>query len=308
MEKRILVAVDDSIRSTHAIQYAAKMSSLVRDLTYTLFHVHLAIPPSLFNEAGTDSKAELKWLKRKNAELAWGMVEKYKAQMVRMGIADNRIDAFTHPKVRGLPGDILARAEERLYDTIVVGRGGLPRDQKTFMRSVTVSLVEESSIVPVWVINGNVASMKIMLAVDGSENSLRAVDHLGFMVGGNRKIKVMLFHVTPKFGDYSAIRFDEKETDIEEVITRGARGCVEHFYGHAQRKLKQAGIRENQIEIKVSDRTGINVGKAIVDEAKKGNYDTVVIGRQGVSKAFLMGSVSRYLLDRISNLALWLVS
>ncbi len=308
MEKKILVAVDDSIRSTHAIQHAVKMSSLVRDLTYTLFHVHPAIPPSLSAGAGTDSKAQLKWLKRKNAELAWGMLEKYKAEMVRMGIADNRIDAFTHPKVRGLPGDILARAEERLYDAIVVGRGGLPRVQKTFMRSVTVSLVEDSNIVPVWVINGNVASMKIMLAVDGSESSLRAVDHLGLMVGGNAKIKVMLFHVTPKFGDYSAIRFDEKQTGIEEVITRGARRCVEHFYGHAQRKLKQAGIRENQIEIRVSDSTVMNVGKAIVDEAKKGNYGTVVIGRQGVSKAFLMGSVSRYLLDRISNLALWLVS
>lgn len=308
MEKKILVAVDDSIRSTHAIQHAVKMSSLVRDLTYTLFHMHPAIPPSLSDGAGTDSKAELEWLKGKNAELAWGMLEKYKAEMIRMGIADNRIDAFTHPKVRGLPGDILACAEERLYDAIVVGRGGLPRVQKTFVRSVTVSLVEDSSIVPVWVINGNVASMKIMLAVDGSESSLRAVDHLGFMVGGNPKMKVVLFHVTPKSGDCSAIRFDEKETGIEEVITRGARRCVEHFYGHAQRKLKQAGIRENQIEIKVSDRTVMNVGKAIVDEAKKGNYGTVVIGRQGVSNAFLMGSVSRYLLDRISNLALWVVS
>ncbi len=308
MEKKILVAVDDSIRSTHAIRHAVKMSSLVKDLTYTLFHVHPAIPPALSDGAGTDSRAELTWLRRKNAELAWGMLEKYRAEMVRMGIADNRIDTFTHPKVRGLSGDILAHAEEQLYDAMVVGRGGLPRVQKTFMKSVTVSLVEDSSIVPVWVINGNVASMNIMLAVDGSESSLRAVDHLGFMVGGNAKIKVMLFHVMPRHGDYSAIRFDEKQTGIEEVITRGARRCVEHFYGHAQRKLKQAGIRENQIEIRVSDSTVMNVGKAIVDEAKKGNYGTVVIGRQGVSKAFLMGSVSRYLLDRISNLALWLVS
>ena len=52
----------------------------------------------------------------------------------------------------------------------------------------------------------------------------------------------------------------------------------------------------------------MNVGKAIVDEAKKGNYGTVVIGRRGVSKAFFMGSVSRYVLDRTRNRALWLVS
>ena len=47
---------------------------------------------------------------------------------------------------------------------------------------------------------------------------------------------------------------------------------------------------------------------AIVDEAKKENYGTVVIGRRGASKAFFMGSVSRYVLDRFSNRALWLVS
>ena len=55
-------------------------------------------------------------------------------------------------------------------------------------------------------------------------------------------------------------------------------------------------------------KRAVNVGKAILDEAKKGNYGTVVIGRRGASKAFFMGSVSRYVLDRISNRALWLVS
>ena len=39
MEKKILLAVDDSIHSKHAVQYAVMMSSVVKELTYTLFNI-----------------------------------------------------------------------------------------------------------------------------------------------------------------------------------------------------------------------------------------------------------------------------
>ena len=308
MEKKILLAVDGSIHSRHAIHYAVNMSSVVKDLTYTLFHVQSAISQFLLDEAKTDYRArtELKRLVRKNAELASSMLEKYKARMVRMGVDEKRINVTTQPRLLGIAADALERAQQELYDAIVVGRRGLSRVQKTFMGSVTASLVEHSRIVPVWVVDGNVASMKIMLAADGSESSLRAVDHLSFMVGANPKIKLKLFHIMPRLRDYCSIRFDEKDTGIEEVITRGARRCIEGFYDHALKRLGEVGIGKNQIEIKVSRRI-LSVGKAIVDEAKKGGYGTVVIGRRGVSKAFLMGSVSRYVMHGISNRALWLV-
>jgi len=103
------------------------------------------------------------------------------------------------------------------------------------------------------------------------------------------------------------IDFDEKKADIEQVIAQGDKRSIDHFYVHAQERFREAGIQEKQIDIKVTRRT-VNVGKAIVDEAKKGNYGTVVVGRRGVSKAFFMGSVSRYVLDRTRNRALWLVS
>jgi len=309
MEKKILLAVDGSIHSKHAIQYAVRMSSVVRDFTCTLLHVQPAISQFLLDEARTDFKAqdELKKVIRRNAEDAQGMLEKYKAQMVRMGIADKRIDVVTQPRLLGLARDILQRAQEGLYDAIVVGRRGLSRVQKAFMGSVTAKLAEHSRVIPVWMVDGDVTSTRIIVAVDGSEYSLRAVDHLSFMVGENPNISVTLFHVMPRFSNYCVIDFDEKEVDIQKVISQGDKRCIDSFYTHAQKKFKEAGIQEKQIEIKVTKRA-VNVGKAILDEAKKGNYGTVVIGRRGASKAFFMGSVSRYVLDRISNRALWLVS
>ena len=309
MEKKILLAVDGSIHSRHAVQYAVRMSSVVKDFTCTLLHVQPAISQFLLDEARTDfkAKAELKKVIRRNAEDAQGMLEKYKAQMVRMGIADKGIDVVTQPRLLGLAKDILQRAQEGLYDAIVVGRRGLSRVQKAFMGSVTAKLVEHSRVIPVWMVDGDVTSTRIIMAVDGSECSLRAVDHLSFMIGQNQNVSVTLFHVMPRFSDYCVIDFDEKETDIQQVIAQGDKRCIDSFYTHAQKKFKEAGIQEKQVEIKVTKRA-VNVGKAILDEAKKGNYGTVVIGRRGASKAFFMGSVSRYILDRTSNRALWLVS
>lgn len=309
MEKKILLAVDDSVHSRHAIEYAVRMSSVAEDFTWTLFHVQPTISQFILDEAKTYYKArvELKKIIRKNAEDAQGILEKYKAQMVRTGIADKRINVATQPKVLGLVKDILDRAERGLYDAIVVGRRGLSRVQKAFMGSVTAKLVEHSRVIPVWVVDANVTSTTIMVAVDGSESSLRAVDHLSFMVGENPKIKVTLFHVMPRLRDYCVIDFDDKDAGIDQVIAQGDKRYIDHFYAHVRKKFREAGIQENQIEIKVT-RCAVNVGKAIVDEARKGNYGTVVIGRRGAGKAFFMGSVSRYVLDRTSNRALWLVS
>ncbi len=309
MERKILLAVDESIHSRHAVQYTVRMSSVVKDITWTLFHVQPAISQFLLDEAKTDykAKAELQRVIRKNADHARSILEKSKTRMVGMGIAEECIDVATQPRLIGLVKDILERAQEGLYDAIVVGRRGLSRVQKAFMGSVTAKLVEHSTVIPVWVIDGDVTPTRFIVAVDGSESSLRAVDHLCFMVGENPEIKVTLFHVKPRLRDYCMIDFDENKADIEQVTAQGGKRCIDHFYAHAQKRFREAGIQEKQIGIKVTGRT-VNVGKAIVDEAKKGNYSTVVIGRSGAGKAFFMGSVSRYVLDRTQNRALWLVS
>ncbi len=310
MEKKILLAVNDSIHSRHAVQYAARMSSVVKGLTYTLFHVQPTISQFLLDEAKTNFKArdKLKRVVRKNAEDAEGMLEAFKAKIIRMGISETSINTATQQKALGIAKDILDHSERGLYDAIVVGRRGLSRAQKAFMGSTTAKLVAHSRVIPVWVVDGNVTSTRIMVAVDGSESSLAAVDHLCFLVGENPKITVTLFHVVPRLGDYCGIDFldDGTEEFTEEFIKQGARQRLDRFYAHAQRIFREAGLQENQIQIKVTKRI-LNVGKAILDEAKKGDYGTVVVGRRGISAAFFMGSVSRYVLDKISNRTVWLV-
>ena len=309
MERKILLAFDDSIHSMGALKYVVSLSSLVKDATFTLFHVQPTISHFLLDEAKTDfkAKAELGKLVRKNAEHARAILEKYKAQMVRMGIADKCIDVATQPRSLGLVKDILEHAEKDRYDAIVVGRRGLSRIQKAFMGSVTTKLVEHSGVIPVWVVDGEVTSKKFIVAVDGSEASRRAVEYLSLMIGPNPDIRVTLLHVVPKLETHFGFKFGKKEAGIEEVFVKADKQHINHFYVEAKKKFKEAGIPEGQIAFQVTTRTG-NAGKAIIDEAKKGDYGTVVIGRRGLSKAFFMGSVSRYVVDNSSNRAFWLVS
>jgi len=309
MDKKILLVVDGSIHSTHAVEYAVRMSSVVQNLTYSLFYVQPTISQYLLDEAAISlkAKAELRKMIRKNEKLAHGILEKHKTRMTGMGVSEKRIETATRQKVMGISKDILDLAQEGLYDAILVGRRGLSRIEETFMGSTTTCLVEHSSVIPVWVVDGDVTSMEIMLAVDGSEPSLRAVDHLGFMVGENDAIKVTLFHVAPTLRDYCVIDFDEKESDAGEVIVQGAKQCIDHFYAQALHKFREAGLQESQIELKVV-RCVMDVGKAISDEADRGDYGTVVIGRRGANQSFFIGSVSRYVLDKTSGRAVWVVS
>ena len=308
MKKKLLLAVDNSAHSKNAIKYAVRASSLITDLSYTLFNVQLPVSQFLEDEAKASLKAKsaLEKMKTKNAEDAHTMLEKHKTRMIRMGIKEGRIDIKNQPRKTGIAKDILEHARERCYDAIVVGRRGLSLAQEVFMGSLTNNLAEHSKVIPLWVIDGEVRSEKIMIAIDGSENTLRALDHFSFMAEHHANIKITLFHVVPLLKDFCRIDFGEKDQDIEEMIIKGDKRCVENFLVHAYKKFKAAGIREDQLEIREA-KAITNVGKAITEEAEKGDYGTVIVGRRGISKAFFMGSVSKYVLEKTSNRALWLI-
>jgi nucleotide-binding universal stress UspA family protein len=309
MKKKILLAVDDSIYSKYAIVYAARTASITSQLNYTLFHVLPTISQYLVEEAKIDfqAKIELGKIMRKNQEKALQFLRNYKEQMVNMGIKEDRIDIIAQPKMLGMARDILEHAQKGLYDAICIGRRGLTRLQATFSGSVTNKLLQHSQFIPVWVVGSDVKSKNVMAAVDGSESSLRAVDHLCFMLTDNNEINITIFHVAAKIGDYCEIDFNDTGGELEKLVIEGDKRCVQKFYTHAFKKFKDAGIGEDRIQIKeVQPR--MNVGKAIINELKKGDYGTVVLGRRGISKSFFMGKVSEYVSGKIENCTLWLVS
>ncbi len=308
MEKKILIAVDESAYSKRAMEYAAMIGSMIKDVNYTLLHIQPKISEFLLEDARLDPKAisALKTATKKNQDDSRDLLKKSKDIMVKSGIAENLIDTVSQAQTAGTAKSILDYSRQSLCDAILIGKRGLSRLAETFIGSVTNSVLEHADVIPVWAIGGDVTSPKIMVAIDGSESALRAVDHVGFMTGGNPDVKITLLHITPRLRDYCTIDFEEENDELSEVITEGDKQCVDSFYVHAKQKFKESGLKENQIEIKEVKST-INIGKTIVDEAERGNFGTIVVGRRGANNSFFMGSVSRRVLTEASNCAVWLV-
>jgi nucleotide-binding universal stress UspA family protein len=310
MEKKVLLPVDASTHSKHSIQYAGRIASAVKKLTYTLLNIQPSVSQFLLEAAQTNLKAknQLKSVIRTNREDSMKLLEKYKQEMVSMGVAKRRIDLTTRPRSLGLAKDVLDYAQEGLYDAVVVGRRGLSKAAQAFMGSLSANLVEHSRVIPVWLVDGKVRSKKIMLAVDGSESALRAVDHVAFMVGDNPEVFLTLFHVIGRGEDFSKIRFEKADRKSRQRnIARESKEFVDEFHAKGIERLKKGGIRKDRFEIRISKRVR-NVGKAIVDTAKKGKYGTLVIGRSGINKSFFIGSVSRYVINKASDCVLWIVT
>ena len=169
-------------------------------------------------------------------------------------------------------------------------------------------MLEHSEYIPVWIVDGEVTSDKIMVAVDGSESSLRAVDHISFMLMGNTNVEITLLHVMSKASEFCEDSLDEEPSkELEDLVASCDKKRIEQFYAFALKKFKDVGISENQIEIQTLEHRN-RPGRVIIETADKGNFGTVVIGRRGINKSFFTGSVSHHVINKISEGALWVVS
>ena len=309
MEKKVLIAVDDSRHSENALRYAASLRGTVNDSKFVLFHVQPTISQYLLDEARTKpgASAKLKKLMQKNHQSSQTLLEKYKVLLTSLGVPDADIELLTLPRKSGVAKDILDYSTSMQYDAILLGRRGISGLAETFIGSVSANVVDNSPVIPVWLVDEKSASNAVMVAVDGSESSLRAVDHLAFILGGNTDVNLSFFHVAPRLKDFCPIDFaDTDSADLETIIRQGDQACIDRFFAHARKKLDASGFHDSQIHTNVKEG-GFRVGKAVLEAYRQGKYGTLVIGRRGMGKKFFTGSVSRYLINQFSDGALWVV-
>ena len=308
MGRKILMAVDDSIHSEQVVKYAARMCSAANDITYTLFNVQPVVPLIFIEsaEANPQTKAVVDELVRRNVDTGKYLAKKFKDLMVREGIQENRIETISTLMQHGLAKDILDHAEHGSYDAIVLARRGLTPSRDFFIGTVAAKVVEHALKIPVWVVAGETVSMKVMLAVDGSENSFRDVDHLIDMVGANPDLRLTLFHVLPYLRHYYSVDFETKNPSLQELLHREDKQRMESFCKKVFLRFETAGLKKSQVEIKTSTRSH-DISTAILGEAKTVKYDTVVIGRRGEREAFFTGRIAMRLVGKVSDQTLWVV-
>lgn len=151
----------------------------------------------------------------------------------------------------------------------------------------------------------------ILLAFDDSENAMRAVE---FTAKSFRlDYRVTLFSVLPDIQTMCDMNNPSLTPYFvsEQVNFCGMEEKKKELMGEAMEKAKkilvQAGFQEDLIQTKMEVRKK-GVARDIVEEAKTG-YDTIVMGRRGLSAIaeFFVGSVTHKVLHLVKGLSVVLV-
>jgi nucleotide-binding universal stress UspA family protein len=166
-------------------------------------------------------------------------------------------------------------------------------------------------------------SNKILIALDGSESSMRAVAHVAEMVCADKVSEVTLFHVCfdpPSLLEHGGSEDPKTERQLDaqlhEKLTRWIQRCRkgvrEDVFARAQKLFQERGVADDVVTVhtKVCGEAQADVASCIIREAREGGYDAVVLGRRGASarSEFIFGSISSRVIHHLEGCAVWLVS
>ncbi|MFO7892394.1 MAG: universal stress protein [Longimicrobiales bacterium] len=146
---------------------------------------------------------------------------------------------------------------------------------------------------------------RLLVAVDESENSRRAVEYVGRWVACYEAARVMLAHVVKEPSEDVLPDRDERESQV-----RRARDAAEQLLADIRATLEDEGVEAERIATKVlSCRPPDTVVDALLAEKDSGDYDTIVVGRRGASKKeeYIFGSVTMGLIREVSTISVWVV-
>ncbi len=158
---------------------------------------------------------------------------------------------------------------------------------------------------------------KILVAIDGSGNSKRAVEYVADVVKGCRNFEITLLHIE-RLPDRDI--FADEDAWKKECVAH--RGKIESFLSENKQMMADYGIPEKMVSTDYMESCdsplagepsycslGVSIARDILHVAEKGHFGTVVIGRRGVSKAeeFMFGSVSNKIVHSGKNCTIWVV-
>lgn len=145
----------------------------------------------------------------------------------------------------------------------------------------------------------------LLIAVDDSDNSRRAVLYVAEVLGNVPRVQVTLLHVLAlPPGDFfptpaARVRWiEERRTAMEELL-EGYR-----------RLLVDAGFARPDVALRIITWEAGPLADAILEEHRKLQTCTIVIGRHGKSREeeFLFGSVSTRIVHLASNCSIWIIN
>jgi nucleotide-binding universal stress UspA family protein len=160
--------------------------------------------------------------------------------------------------------------------------------------------------------------MRILLAVDESENSHRAIEYVGSLLYRTPEIAVTLFHVLKPMprellehggseNPTAEAQLGQQLRNEQDAWIRKEEESESHVLKKACDTLTQFGFDRSQLALKIGHED--DIAGNILEEARNGKHETIVVGRHGTSrvKRLFGGGVTDQLLRNAKGFAIWVV-
>lgn len=127
--------------------------------------------------------------------------------------------------------------------------------------------------------------MKILLAVDGSDNALRAMEYIAKLAKGGLNIQLSIITVIPITDDL-AVFLGVDEAEYKHIVEMRTQPIFEPF----MELVKELTTVKVDFLVEQGD-----IADKIVETANLGSFDKIIIGSRGLGnyKKFFLGSVSQ---------------
>lgn len=163
------------------------------------------------------------------------------------------------------------------------------------------------------------AAVRILLAVDESENSHRVVQYVGSLLSRTPDAVITLFHVLKPMPRRLLEHGGSEDPAVEAQLSmqlrneqdawiRKERESECHVLKQACETLAQSGFDMSRVAVKYGHDD--DIARNILEEARIGHHDTIVVGRQGISriKQIFGGGTTDHLLHAAKGFAIWVVA
>lgn len=196
----------------------------------------------------------------------------------------------TFPERYGKVNDILNEGSQGLYDAVILGKRASYALQWMFDRpadETAQAIIRNSALsTPLWICPEIESGRKnVLICVDGSENSFRAVDHVGYILSHQDQHSITLLHI----GNGAGIDSDD-------------------LFHRSKKILQNHDIADNRISTETT--WGLNVAGTIMNYSEKNGFAAAAIGLHGHEKGLLKsvnlaGGTTSSLIKRAAKVSLW---
>ena len=309
MEKQLLVAIDGSLASSNILFYLQNQFHNLPDIKFHL----LSIIPTTAADTGREWLDEQDMMSlispecKRKFESAQRHLNRVRQKLKKGGFSAEQVTGEVRLSRVNIYKDILVEANRGLYDALVVGRLGADKISNMLLGSISAMLLEQSRDLPVWVIDGRVNSNKFLVPVDGTNRSLRAVEHLAFILAGNPYAEITLFNSEAVFAKTVPVIPEDHYKQWTKEWSDIHLSKPDSLFHAPEQLLIDNGFPREKIH-RMTTRKGLYPSRQIVREALVGEYGTIVMGcrPKGISKG-LFKSVTAKVCGMAEDVAVWIV-